>query len=598
MLSRLIRKASSFTYLNITQFLGALNDNVYKLLIVYFLINKEGIENGHTILALTGAIFVLPFLLFSAFSGLMADRYSKRNIIAFTKILELIVMLLGIAAFWYESRLGAYLILFMMAVQTALFGPSKYGILPELVPQDKISKSNGIMTSFTFLAIISGTFFASFLVDITNRNFIVAAFFCSGVALIGVISSCCIEYTPPAGSSKKFDIHFLDDIFSTLKLASQFPSLLMAVCGSAFFLFLGAFVQLNMIPFATHSLHLTDIQGGYLFLLTALGIGTGSVIAGKISGKMVELGLVPLAALGVAITCYLIDWFSDDLMMVMPLVVIVGFFGGMYEIPLDSYVQVASPKKNRGQVVAATNFLSYIGVLSASGMLYFTEEILKFTPNQGFTIMGTITLFVTVLIGYQYFDYMARFVGTILSYLHFQVNYYGLNNVPDTPAIYVSTHTAWNDTLLMLGAQRRRLRFFIQQEQDHSSKFMRRLYRLLRVVFIPDIEPLEKNEACLMTIKKMLDKGISVCIFVENVSIEQEIEKLNHSYSFRRILEETHYPIVPVTISKGVKDREFRFLVWLMEKFRVPASVAFNVKIPGVKPIPEDFEDDLCLAPD
>ena len=596
MLTSLIRRVSSFTYLNITQFLGALNDNVYKLLIVYFLIDREGIENGHKILALTGAIFVLPFLFFSAFSGLMADRYSKRNIIAFTKILELFVMILGIAAFWYESRWGSYMILFLMAAQTALFGPSKYGILPELVPQEKISKSNGLMTSFTFLAIISGTFFASFLVDISNRNFIAAAIFCAFVALIGVISSFCIEYTPPAGSSKKFDTRFLHEIFGTLKMASQYPSLLMAVCGSAFFLFLGAFVQLNMIPFATKSLHLTDIQGGYLFLLTALGIGTGAMLAGKISGRMVELGLVPIAALGVAISCYLIDMFSSNLMLVIPLVIIVGFFGGMYEIPLDSYVQVASPKKSRGQMVAATNFLSYVGVLFASGTLYLTEEIMGFSPEQGFGIIGTLTLFVTVLIGYQYFDYLTRFIGMILSRLHFHVNYYGLNNIPDTPAIYVCTHIAWNDTLLMLGAQRRRLRFFIQQEQDHGSKFMRRLYRLLRVVFIPDIEPLEKNEACLMAIKKTLDKGISVCIFVENTSIENEIDKLNRSYSFRRILDETHYPIVPVTISKGVKDKKVRFLVWLWEKFHIPASIAFNVKIPGVQPIPEDFEDELWLT--
>lgn len=598
MLSTFVRKISSFTYLNITQFLGALNDNVYKLLIVYFLIDQEGIENGHKILALTGAIFVLPFLLFSAFSGLMADRYSKRNIIALTKVLELIVMISGIAAFWYESRWGSYFILFLMAAQTALFGPSKYGILPELVPQDKISKSNGLMTSFTFLAIISGTFFASFLVDITHRNFIIAAFFCSFIALIGVVSSFCIEYTPPAGASKKFDLRFLNDIYSTLKLASQQPSLLMAVCGSAFFLFLGAFVQLNMIPFATQSLHLTDIQGGYLFLLTALGIGTGCMVAGKISGKMVELGLVPIAALGVTITCYLINFFSHDLMFVIPLVVIVGFFGGMYEIPLDSYVQVASPKKNRGQVVAATNFLSYLGVLCASATLYFTEEILKFRPDQGFAIIGTITLFVTVLIGYQYFDYLARFIGMALSRLHFHAVYYGLDNIPDTPAIYVCTHTAWNDTLLMLGAQRRRLRFFIQQEQSHSSQFMRKLYRLLRVVFIPDIEPLERNEVCLIEIKKILNKGISVCIFVENISIENEIEKLNHSYSFRKILDETHYPIVPVTISKGIKDSKIKFFTNFIEKFRIPASVAFNIKIPGIQPIPEDFEDDLCISSD
>ncbi len=406
MLAKFVRKVSSFTYLNITQFLGALNDNVYKLLIVYFLIGQEGVEKGHTILALTGAIFVLPFLLFSAFSGLLADRYSKRNIIAFTKILELMVMLLGIAAFWYESRWGSYFILFLMAAQTALFGPSKYGILPELVPHDKISKSNGLMTSFTFLAIISGTFFASFLVDITDRNFIVAALFCAVIALFGVVASFCIEYTPPAGASKKFDLRFLYEIYDTLKLTAQYPSLLMAVCGSAFFLFLGAFVQLNMIPFATHSLHLTDIQGGYLFLLTALGIGTGAMMAGKISGKMVELGLVPIVAFGVAISCYLIDIFSGNLMIIIPMVVIVGFFGGMYEIPLDSYVQVASPKKNRGQVVAATNFLSYVGVLFASITLYVSEEMLGFSPEQGFSIIGTATVFVMILIGYQYFDYL------------------------------------------------------------------------------------------------------------------------------------------------------------------------------------------------
>ncbi|KIC72046.1 hypothetical protein DB41_AA00270 [Neochlamydia sp. TUME1] len=598
MLTSLIRKYSSFTYLNVTQFLGALNDNIYKLLIVYFLIDQEGIENGHKILALTGAIFVLPFLLFSAFSGVLADRCSKRNIIAFTKILELMVMTLGILAFWYESRWGSYLILFLMAAQTALFGPSKYGILPELVPHDKISKSNGLMASFTFLAIISGTFFASFLVDITGRNFIVAAIFCTVIALVGVISSFCIEYTPPAGSLKKYDARFLYDIYSNLKLASLHPSLLMAVCGSAFFLFLGAFVQLNMIPFATQSLHLTDIQGGYLFLLTALGIGTGSVVAGKISGKMVELGLVPIAALGVAICCFMIDLFSHNLMMVMGLVILVGFFGGIYEIPLDSYVQVASPKKNRGQIVAATNFLSYIGVLCASIMLYLTEEMLKYSPDKSFSIIGTITLFITVLIGYQYFDYLARFIGMILSRLHFQVNYYGLKNIPETPTIYVCSHTAWNDTLLMLGAQRRRLRFFIEQEQGHSSKFMRRLYRLLRVVFIPDIEPLERNTACLMAIKKTLDKGISVCIFVENEAIEEEIEKLKHSYSFRKILDETYYSIVPVIISKGMKDKKARWFVSLMKKFRVPASIAFNTKIPGEQPIPEDFEDELCLVTD
>lgn len=594
MLPAMVRRFSSFTYLNVTQFLGALNDNIYKLLIVYFFIQLDGVENSHRILATTGAIFVMPFLLFSAFSGTLADRYSKRNIIVLTKVLELVIMLLGIYGFYFESKLSSYCVLFLLATQSALFGPSKYGILPELVSTEKISKANGMMTSFTFLAIILGTFFSSFLLDITNRDFILAAIFCAFVALIGLITSCCIEYTQPAGSLKRFKIDFLYEIFSTLKFASKQPSLLMAIIGSAFFLFLGAFVQLNMIPYAIHSLNLTDVQGGYLFLLTALGIGTGAMLAGKISGKSVELGLVPLAGLGVAVSCYLLDYYSDNLFKVIPMVVLVGLFGGIYEIPLDSYIQIASPKNRRGQVVAATNFLSFFGVLCASALLYFITEVLGLNSDKGFTIVGSLTLGMTILIGFQFFDYLTRFIGMILSRLHFQVSYSGLENLPDTPAVYVCTHTAWNDTLLLLGSQRRRVRFFIEQEQDHS-KWMKSLYHMLRVVLIPAIEPLEKNPHCLAAIRKTLCKGISVCIFVENEDVLQEIEKLKHSYSFREILEETHYPIVPAWIEKGQKTKTSRFFTRLMEKFRVPASISFGSRIPASMPVPEEAEHhELC----
>lgn len=129
MLPTFIRRISSFTYLNITQFMGALNDNIYKLLIVYLFISIEGMDQKYSILSTTGAIFVLPFLLFSTSSGTMADRFSKRNIIIWTKVLELFIMILGAFAFYYQSKWGAYTILFMLATQSALFGPSKYGIL-------------------------------------------------------------------------------------------------------------------------------------------------------------------------------------------------------------------------------------------------------------------------------------------------------------------------------------------------------------------------------------------------------------------------------------------------------------------------------------
>lgn len=575
MISDIVRRFSSFTYLNITQFLGALNDNIYKLLIIYFFIDLEGIESSHRILATTGAIFVLPFLLFSASSGTLADRFSKRNIIICTKVFEFVIMTLGVIAFAYESKIGSYCILFLLATHSSVFGPSKYGILPELVSSDKISRANGLMSSFTFLAIILGTFCASFLLEITHRNFIFAALFSTAISLIGIVTSCCIEYTPPAGSTKRFNILFLAEIYNTLKVAAKQPSLLVAIFGSAFFLFLGSFVQLNMIPFAVQSLHLTDVQGGYLFLLTALGIGTGSLIAGKISGRTVELGLVPMAGFGVAICCFLLDLYSDTFYPILPLVTLLGLFGGMYQIPMDSYIQVTSPNDYRGQIVAATNFLSFFGVLCASALLYTITEGFGLEADKGFSIIGCITVAISTIIGYQFFDYVTRFVAMILSRLHFTTSITGVNNIPDSPAIYVCTHTAWNDTLLMLGAQRRRMRFFIQQEKEHR-KWIKRLYRLLRVVLIPDIEPLENNQANLAAIKKTLNKGISVCIFIENETLADEIEKLKHSYSFKEILEETHYPMIPVFIEKGEKHKQSRFFTRLMKKIRVPATISFG----------------------
>lgn len=574
-ITTLVDRFHPFTYVNITQFLGAMNDNLYKLLIIYFFIQLEGIEKSHIVLATTGAIYVLPFLLFSSSAGTLADRYSKRNIIICTRTLELFVMLSGVFAFAYSSMMWSYATLFLLATHSALFCPSKYGILPELLPQDKISRSNGIMTSCTYLAVILGTFLASFLLDITNRNFILAALFCVIGASLGVASSLCIKYTPPSGSEKKFNAHFISEVYKTLKMASQQPSLLAAMLGSAFFLFLAAFAQLNMIPFAVQSLHLTDVQGGYLFLLTAIGIGTGSIIAGKVSGKMVELALTPLAGLGITASFYLLYIYSDSLFACIPLVIIIGIFGGMYLVPLDSYVQIASPKQYIGQCVASTTFLSFCGVLCSSALLFMVTEVFGLTASGGFLILAMITLIVTSIYTFLFFDYVTRFFGMILSRLHFKITFIGQKNIPDSPVLYVCTHTAWNDTLLFLGAQRRRMRFFIEHEKDHS-KWLKRLYRLLRIVLIPEIEPLENNSQCLTAIRNTLNKGISVCIFIEDVNVEKEFEKLKQSHLVQEILKEKHYPMISVHIEKGEKEKQTRFFTRLLNKFRVPASISFQ----------------------
>jgi acyl-[acyl-carrier-protein]-phospholipid O-acyltransferase/long-chain-fatty-acid--[acyl-carrier-protein] ligase len=274
-----------------------------------------------------------------------------------------------------------------------------------------------------------------------------------------------------------------------------------------------------------------------------------------------------------------------------------GFFGGIYQIPLDSYIQLTSPNKYRGQIVATTNFLSFLGVLAASGLMYLINGLFHFKADVGFAVVGSITLLVTLVIGFQFFDYLSRFVAMLLSKLHFNAVIIGMQNIPNTPAVYVCAHTAWNDTLLILGAQRRRVRFFIDQQQYHS-KWMIKLYRLLRVVMIPAIEPLEDSPVCLSVVRKALSKGFSVCIFVSHEDICLEIERLKGSSAFQQILQENQYPLIPVAIEKGQKQQELksRLLTCLLEKFRVPASISFGSRINDPIPFPSQQHEEFCAT--
>jgi acyl-[acyl-carrier-protein]-phospholipid O-acyltransferase/long-chain-fatty-acid--[acyl-carrier-protein] ligase len=574
-LSFLRRQLTSFTYLNITQFLGALNDNLYKLLITYFLIQMQGVEQSQHIIAMAGAVFVIPFLIFSEGSGTLADRLSKRNIIVFTKVFELLVMSLGFSAFYFESSFGAYATVFLMATQSALFGPSKYGIVPELVESEKISTANGLLTSFTFLAIIIGTFLASFILDLTDRNYLLASAFCIALSFVGVLTSFCIEYTPPAGSNKRFNVLFISEIWKSLKIAHQYPNLLLSILGSSFFLFVGAFIQLNTIPFALQILNLTDLQGGYLFLLTALGIGTGSIIAGKLSGKIVELGLVPIGGIGITIAFFLLDGYSDSLVSVICLMVFIGVFGGIYLLPLDTFIQVASPPTQRGQLVAATNFLGFMGVLAASGLLYLTQ-FLSLKADKGYTIMGILCFLVTAAIMVKTSDYFVRFLAMVISRIRFRAIAKGQEIIPrGKPALYLCRHTAWNDTLLLLGSQHRRMRFFTTEWNDENT-WLKNLHKRLPIIQTPSIEPLDHNQHYLDEILKTLDRQVSVCVFVPQSTSKESYKALVEQY--RAILKETSYALIQTHVEKGVKEPKKNPLYSrLHERLRVPALIRFEM---------------------
>lgn len=403
---------SSFSYLNITQFVDAFNDNLYKLLVIYYLIHVQGPEHTTKIISLAGALFILPFLIFSRVAGILADNFSKSTLIVVTRVAGIFIALAALFEFYVGSSFGAYVVLFAMATNSVIFVIARNSVLPELVPSDDISNANGLMSSLGFVAIILGTFSASFILDITDRNYVASSFCLLVTTLISVISSLLIEYTPPANKKdhhEKIKPFFLAEIYSSLKQASEYPALLSSIIGAAFFMFFGAYFQLNLIPFVMQSLQLSDLQGGYMFLVCAIGIGLGSIIAGKMSGKTVELGLVPLALGLMALCLIFMDIYSNHLYLVILLTAIIGFFGGMYDIPLESYVQYKSPANARGHIVAATKFMSSFGVLCASGLIYLLSNILGLSASEGFAILGVIIIITTFIYGYLFKDHIKNF---------------------------------------------------------------------------------------------------------------------------------------------------------------------------------------------
>jgi len=496
----------SFYLLNATQFLGALNDNIFKLLVIYLFINVKGAAAAPRILSLAGAIFVIPFLLFSSGAGVLADKISKRTIIVITKVLEVVIMLFAVLAVYLESEFGAFTCLFCMAAQSALFGPSKYGIIPELVEEKMVSKANGSITSFTYLAIILGTFLASFLTDVTHKNFILVSLFCVLIAIIGLLTSFGIARTEPQRSTKKINPFFLYEIYQTLKTSWKVPHLLTAIFSSSFFLFIGAFTQLNIIPFAIQSLHLSEVGGGYLFLATAVGIAIGAVIAGQLSKDKVEPGISCIAGFFISLFFFTLSIFSSSLICTILSLALLGIVGGGFLIPFDSFIQVNSPDEKRGQVIAAANFFSFVGVLFAAFTLYLISEEFGYTASSGFAIMGCFSLLASILItGRLSSFFLPFFVQKILKrFRKLKVQ----TPLPPPSDLVVLQSNSWWDAILLFSCLPR-LKVLLPDPYLRRFPWFNGLLDSIRIV-PPDDEGLEH---LFEVAKELQEKNHTVCLF-------------------------------------------------------------------------------------
>jgi len=570
----------SFSWHNATQFLGALNDNIFRWLIIFFLIGTYGDDRASGITAVVGAVFVVPFLLFTAFAGKLADKFSKSRIIVSVKVAEVVVMAAGAAAFMLGSPVGIYIVLFLMCTQSAFFGPSKYGIVPELVEGEQLSRANSFLEAMTYSAIVIGTAAAPFLVRLTGERYFIASLVCVVVAAVGLAVSFGIGWTEPVGGGgKKASVFFVRDVWQTLRSIRGDKDLMLAVFASAYFMLLGGFMQMNLIPYGMQALGFDKTQSGYLFVIAAVGIGAGSFWAGRLSGRNVEFGIVPAGAIGLALSSMALAMIGGSKYPAFAIIFLLGVSAGLFIVPIHAFIQLRSPDKTRGEVVAASGFLGWVGVLISAGLLYLFGGILAVSAGKMFMVLGLLTLVLAVMTVIILPDFLVRFIVVVLTRFCYRIKVVGQRNVPSQGGVLlVCNHVSWVDAVILLATQQRRIRF-VMDRGIYNNRWFNPIFRLMRGIPISATDPPKRIVASLRQARSAMDEGFIVCIFAEGAVTRNGMLQAFRG-GFERIMRGSSYSVVPAYIG-GAWGSIFSYyygklLSTLPRKFPYPVSVHFG----------------------
>lgn len=379
----------NFSILNTIQFIDALIENMFKYVVIYFLIYYKGHENTSNIMATTGAVFILPFILFSSVGGWFADRWSKSKIIQITRIIGVAFLSIALCLVIFHQGNLIYLLLFLVATVAAIFGPSKYGIVPEIVPKDRLLKANGFIAAFTFFGIISGTGMASWIDSMTNEDFAWMTGVCLILAFLGMILSFLMSPTKASAPQKKWPLFIYKEIFDSLKEMARIRQMWIAVFAYGYFVFIGTFVQMNVTPYSVETLDMSPIVGGYLLLISSVGVGIGSLLAPRLNGKLTSL---PWSGAGMSTGCFLFTLFPHPYWLNLIWLVGLGIAAGLFLVPAQAYIMEYSLPESKGRNFGTANFFSYIFALLAAFILYLFNTMIDFTPAVSFTWIGIVNL--------------------------------------------------------------------------------------------------------------------------------------------------------------------------------------------------------------
>jgi len=565
-----------------TESLGALNDNLYKIVVTLAaLAASQGTDTRY--LSLAQAAFILPFLFFSGYAGYFADKYSKRSVLVATKAFEIVAMGLALAVFIFpriELMLG---VLFLMALQSTFFGPAKYGILPEMLPDRDLSRANGLLNMTTFLAIILGTAAGGLLYSAWGGRPWVIGLVLIAVAAAGLLASLGIPRVKEPGSPQGFDWNPWAEVTQGVRRLRGDRRLWLTAMGICYFWFLGALLQITILVFGKQMLGADELRLSILVTCLAVGIGAGSLAAGRLSGDKVELGLVPLGAVGMGVFAVLLAWSAPSYSLAAAAMTLLGFSGGLFVIPLNAFLQQRSGGDERGRIFAATNFLTMTAVLLAAFLSWLLLDVVHTPVDRILWMAGLFTLLATIYVLEVLPEFLIRFLFWMLTHTVYRIRITGQQHVPFRgPALLVCNHLSTVDGFLVAACVQRFIRFMVYAPY-YEHRLLNGVFR--RMNAIPVSEGNRKQVVqSIERAREELRQGHVVCIFPEG-SISRTGNLLPFKRGMERIARDLDIPVIPVHLD-GVWGSIFsfeggRFFKKLPRRWPYPVTVSFGAPLPS-----------------
>lgn len=561
-------KQKRFAPLFITQFLGAFNDNLYKNALVVLLTFQSAQWTSlapEIMVNIAAGIFILPFFLFSATAGQLADKYDKAALARLTKLLEILIMLVAAAGFWFSSLSTLMSALFLLGLQSTLFGPVKYSILPQHLKRNELLGGNALVEAGTFVAILIGTLTGGLLAGMGNAPMWIVV---GGllVAIVGYLSSRKIPPAPAPAPELRISLNPITETLRNIGFARQNRTVFLSILGISWFWLYGA-LFLTQLPGLTK-----NILGGDEILVTTLlaiftlGIGSGSLLCERLSGNQVEIGLVPFGSIGLTL-------FGLDLFFAAPIglagetvhslgfllghgavwrvffdLFMLGLFGGFFIVPLYALVQMRSAEQSRARIIAANNILNalfmVLGAIAAVILLTAGVSI----PTL-FAIAALINAAVAIYIYSLVPEFFIRFIAWLLIKTIYRLRISGKQHIPESgPAILVANHVSFADAVILMGSSPRPIRF-IMDYRIFKTPILGFIFRHSGAIPIaPAKENAQLMEQAFQHASAALDNGELVGIFPEG-AITRDGEMQPFRPGISRILQANPVPVVPMALA-------------------------------------------------